>query len=78
MSGYGTLTGTPNSEREHLLVLKILSNGTVEEAYNGPGAIAWRHAGKMQKNGQCAISLSKLTKLMATVENPARIPKRKA
>jgi hypothetical protein len=55
------------SEPEHLLVLRILPNGGTEEVYNGPGALAWSNAGKMQKNGQRPISISKLIKLMEGV-----------
>jgi hypothetical protein len=55
------------SEPEHLLVLRILPDGRAEEVYNGPGALAWSNAGKMQKNGQRPIAISKLTKLMEGV-----------
>ena len=65
------------AEPEHLLVLKILRDGTVHEAYNGPGGVAWSAAGKMQKNGQRPISLSKLKKLMENVKTSKRIPIKK-
>jgi hypothetical protein len=55
------------SEPEHLLVLRILPDGRAEEVYNGPGTLAWANAGKMQKNGQRPISISKLIKLMEGV-----------
>ena len=61
------------SEPEHLLVLKILSDGSVEEAYNGPGNAPWENAGKMQKNGQRPISLSKLKTLMEDVDEASRL-----
>lgn len=48
------------SEPEWLLVMKLSKEGLVEEVFNGPGHVAWRAAGKMQKNGQCPISLQKL------------------
>lgn len=60
---------------EHLLVLKILKNGTTEEIYNGPGTLAWQNTGKMQKNGQRSISLPKLRTLMESVAADQKIPK---
>jgi hypothetical protein len=54
-------------EPEHLLVLKLLKDGTAVEIYNGPGKPAWERAGKLQKNGQKSISLSSLRILMETV-----------
>lgn len=65
------------SAPEHLLVLKLNKNGTTEEVYNGPGALAWRHAGKPQKNGQSAISLSCLSKLMNSVQECEKLAKAK-
>lgn len=51
-------------EPERLIVLKILSDGTDVEVYNGLGSGPWKHAGKMQKNGQRVISVKKLESLM--------------
>ena len=51
------------SKPEHLLVLRILKDGTAKEVYNGPGGLVWKNAGKMQTNGQRAITLSRLSKL---------------
>ena len=45
---------------DNLLVLKLNPDGSTTEIYNGPGEPAWNAAGKMQKNGQRPISLSKL------------------
>ena len=56
-----------SSEPKWLLVLKIHKDGTFSEEYNGPGKLAWEHCGKLQKNGQRPIFLSKLRKLQATV-----------
>ncbi len=56
-----------SSKPDWLLVLKIHPDGTFTEEYNGPGALAWDHCGKMQKNGQRAISLAALRKLQAEV-----------
>ena len=63
------------SEPKHLLVLRILPDGQSEEVYNGPGQLAWDNAGKMQKNGQCQISVSKLTALMSDVPIEDRLPR---
>lgn len=49
-----------SSEPEWLLVMKIHHDGIFIEEYNGPGALAWEHCGKMQKNGQRPISLAAL------------------
>ena len=61
------------SEPDYLLVLKILPDGEVEEIYNGPGLIPWRCTGKMQKNGQRIISLSKLRDLSVNIELADRV-----
>lgn len=61
------------AEPEYLIVLKIHKNGSSSEVFNGPGNIAWAAAGKMQKNGQRAISVSKLHKLMLEVSKDAQI-----
>ena len=55
------------SEPEHLIVLQLMPTGETSEVYNGPGLPAWSGAGKMQKNGQRAISVSKLRALMTSV-----------
>jgi len=62
------------SEPQHLIVLQLKRNGSAEEVYNGPGEAPWVHAGKMQKNGQRPISLSKLTELMRSVSKDQRLP----
>ena len=59
-----------SSEPEHLLVIQIQGDGSFEEIFNGPGEVAWNAAGRMQKNGQRPIGLSKLAQLMKDV--PAR------
>lgn len=64
------------SEPEHLIVLKISKDGLATEVFNGPGVLAWNAAGKMQKNGQRPISLSKLTMLMTQVSECDQILKR--
>lgn len=63
------------AEPEHLLVISLLRDGTIAEAYNGPGKEPWDSAGAMQKNGQCSISLSRLRKIMLHVPDGARLPR---
>jgi hypothetical protein len=46
-----------------LIVLKVISPEEAEVVYDGPGERVWSNAGRVQKNGQRAISLSKLRKL---------------
>lgn len=53
-----------SSEPEYLIVIKLNPDGSWDEIYNGPGSAAWKLAGKMHKNGQRAISLAKLGRLM--------------
>lgn len=48
-----------------LVVLKVTSPVEAEIVYDGPGEPAWSGAGKMQKNGQRVVSLSKLRALKA-------------
>ena len=52
---------------DYLIVIKLVSDGSWEEVYNGPGKPVWDNAGKIQKNGQRPISLSKLKCLMNSV-----------
>jgi hypothetical protein len=59
---------------EHLIVLAIAKDGSPTEVFNGPGRIAWRAAGKMQKNGQHPIGLRKLATLMEAVSARDRLP----
>jgi hypothetical protein len=46
-----------------LVVLQVVSPEEAEIVYDGPGDLAWANAGKMGKNGQRVISLSRLTQL---------------
>ena len=51
-----------------LIVLKLEKKGAgcdVRVVYNGDGAAAWVQCGKLQKNGQRRVSLSKLEKLQS-------------
>ena len=65
------------SEPEHTIVIKIHSDGSFEEIYNGPGDIVWEQfSGKqLPSNGQFQISLNKLKTLNESVNNGQRIPK---
>lgn len=63
------------SEPDHLLVLKIILDGTVDEVYNGPGNLAWENASKMQKNGQRQITVKKLKTLMINMDKSFQLPK---
>ena len=62
------------SDPEHLIVLRLDSDLVVEVAYNGPGAIVWSKAGKLQSNGARPISISKLREIDAVVCESARLP----
>jgi hypothetical protein len=48
------------AECVRLVVLQIVSPEEAEIVYDGPGAPAWACAGKPGKNGQRAVSLTKL------------------
>jgi hypothetical protein len=48
---------------ERLVVLRIVSPGEAEIVYDGPGDAAWAIAGRMGKNGQRVVSLSRLQSL---------------
>jgi hypothetical protein len=61
------------SEPEHLIVLRILPDGTATEVFNGPGSDPWRAAGKVQKNGQRPVSLNRLRDIMENVPSEARL-----
>ena len=65
------------SEPEHAIIIKILPNGTFEEAYNGPGNLVWQQfAGrKKPSNGQFQISLTKLKVLDRQVSESDRVPR---
>ena len=62
------------SSCDHLVVFRLLRDGSTEEVYNGPGVLAWDVAGAMQRNGQRPISLSRLRSLMASVRESDRLP----
>jgi hypothetical protein len=65
-----------SSQPDYLLVLRINSDGTFAEAYNGPGRPVWQMVGHkpMPKNGQHQISLLALAAIQLGVSSDDRIP----
>jgi hypothetical protein len=61
-------------EPDHLIVLHRPKDGKVRVVFNGPGNLAWKAAGKKQTNGQCQISLSRLSKLDVGIPDSLRLP----
>ncbi len=63
------------SNCQHAIVIKINSDGTFTEVYNGPGQLIWDEfkGKKVPKNGQFSIALSKLKKLNLLVKESQRI-----
>jgi len=61
------------SEPDYLIVLKLDKEGHAVEIYNGPGAMPWKMAGKMQSNGQRSIRLSRLRQMNDEVDDTDRI-----
>jgi hypothetical protein len=55
-----------------LVVLRIVSPEEAEIVYDGPGAPAWAGAGKVGKNGQRVVSLSKLLRISAELEKASQ------
>ncbi|MCY3820145.1 MAG: hypothetical protein OXH52_12405 [Gammaproteobacteria bacterium] len=62
------------AEPKHLLVLRLDPDLHVEVVYNGRGRAPWSSAGKMQRSGQRAISLSKLRDLNVAAPEEHRLP----
>lgn len=62
-----------SSKPDYAIVIKMHTDGSWEEIYNGPGSLVWNNAGKMQKNGQRPISLAKLKSLMDCVDKKDKI-----
>ena len=59
---------------DHLLVLQLTRERSVEVIYNGKGSSPWSWAGNMQKNGQCPISLKQLCVIDDCVPDEDRLP----
>lgn len=62
-----------SSEPDYLIAIRIHSDGSYEEIYNGPGNLVWQAAGPMQKNGQRSISTAKLSNIAKAVCKDDRI-----
>jgi len=60
---------------DYLIALRLKNRTNIMEIYNGPGDLAWKCIGKKEraKNGQHAISISKLLQATAKVKNIDRI-----
>lgn len=63
----------------HLLVFRLLEDGTFEEVYNGPGAQVWALVAHKPRpsNGQYLVSVKKLRQLMLAVPVEQRVPARR-
>jgi hypothetical protein len=46
----------------------VVSAEEAEVVYDGPGESVWQNAGKIQKNGQRTISISKLRKIASAAK----------
>jgi hypothetical protein len=53
-----------------LVVLRVVSPQEAEIVYDGPGPPVWGKAGKMGKNGQRVISLTRLRAIAASSATP--------
>ena len=64
-------------ESEHVIIIKIMPNGTFEEIYNGSGALIWQQFTnkKRPSNGQFQISTTKLKALNEKISDQDRVPK---
>ena len=60
-------------DAEHLIVLVLDKAGGATEVYNGPCSPVWAACGP-PRNGQRAISVSRLRRLMAEVPTDLRLP----
>lgn len=61
-------------EPAHLLVLQRSRGRSLTVVYNGSGEVAWQNAGKLGKNGQRPISITKLKVLDSNVPSEAKLP----
>jgi hypothetical protein len=57
-----------NADCTRLVVLRVISPEEAEIVYDGPGAPVWECTGKIGKNGQKVVSLSKLRAIAAKSE----------
>ena len=70
----GTQRVALRAEPEHLLVLRLSRDRSIDVVYNGKGHTPWSNAGNPQKNGQRQISLARLRNIDASVAAPDRLP----
>ncbi len=65
------------SNPQHAIVIKIMSDGTFEEIYNGPGRLVWAlfEGRSLPSNGQYQVSLNRLKTLNELVTDKEKIPK---
>jgi len=66
-----------SSNPDQLMVLQLKNDGSFAEIYNGPGDLVWRLVSgkKLPKNGQYQIALSKLKKIMQSLDRNHNIAK---
>lgn len=69
----GTRGVALRAEPNHLLVLRMAPDYSIEVVYNGKGNAPWSQSGNMQKNGQRSISLSLLRALNGAVADSDRL-----
>ena len=67
-------SGTSKDAADKLIVLHRPKGGPIRVVFNGPGGIAWQAAGRMQKNGQRPISLSRLIVLAKDIAPQEQLP----
>ena len=70
----GTRGVALRAEPDHLLVLRLSPDRSLEVVYNGTGTSPWSQSGKMQKNGQRQISLARLRDISRAVPEHDRLP----
>ena len=70
----GTRSVALRAVPDHLLVLRLARDRSLEVVYNGNGKSPWSQSGKMQKNGQRQISLSQLRDINRAVPEHDRLP----
>ena len=72
----GTRGVALRAEPDHLLVLCLDRDRSLQVVYNGKGKSPWSQSGKMQKNGQRQISLARLRTIDASAPESDRLPPR--
>jgi hypothetical protein len=74
----GSLTFPGDHIPLYYIGIKIHSDGTFTEVFNGPGAVAWEAVKnrKATKTNLHSVSIAALSRLSATISEKDRIPKR--